>query len=95
MAGRLHDFFVSRRGAVATVAQEVAAVLTEKGYAVLVQDYDIPYTADFVEAMHEAIKGARDLVVLFTHDYEESPYTRGSFKIYGTRTKVGKIYNHE
>jgi hypothetical protein len=34
---------------------------------------------DFVEAMHEAIKGARDLIVLFTRDYEESPHTRKEF----------------
>jgi tetratricopeptide (TPR) repeat protein len=29
--------------------------------------------------MHEAIKNARDLVVLFTRDYEQSPYTRMEF----------------
>jgi tetratricopeptide (TPR) repeat protein len=73
------DFFLSRRGTVATIAQEVVGVLSEQGYKVVVQDYDIPLTANFVEAMHEAIKNARDLVVLFTHDYEVSPYTRKEF----------------
>ena len=73
------DFFLSRRGSVAAVAQEVADVLTGKGYTVVVQDYDIPLTANFVEAMHEAIKNARDLVVLYTDDYEASPYTRKEF----------------
>ena len=63
--GNRFDFFVSRRGSVAAIAQEVASVLTEKGYDVLVQDYDIPLTANFIEEMHEAIKNARDLVVLF------------------------------
>jgi hypothetical protein len=29
--------------------------------------------------MHEAVKNARDLVVLFTRDYEQSPYTRMEF----------------
>jgi hypothetical protein len=58
------DFFQSRRGSVTAVAQEVAGALTEKGYKVVVQDYDIPFTANFVEAMHEAIKNARDLVIL-------------------------------
>jgi hypothetical protein len=38
-----------------------------------VQDYDIPITANFIEEMHEAVKNARDLVVLFTRDYEQSP----------------------
>jgi hypothetical protein len=73
------DFFLSRRGSVAAVAREVADVLTEKGYAVLVQDYDIPLGASFIEAMHEAIKNARDLVILFIRDYEQSPYTRKEF----------------
>ena len=71
-----YDFFLSRRGSVAAIAQEVADVLTEKGYKVLVQDYDIPLTANFIEEMHEAVKNSRDLVVLFTRDYEQSPYTR-------------------
>jgi hypothetical protein len=44
-----------------------------------VQDYDIPLSANFIEEMHEAIKNARDLVVLFTRDYEQSPYTRMEF----------------
>src|SRR5262245_17481635 len=74
-----HDFFLSRRGSVATIAQEVTDVLKKKGYKVRVQDYDIPLTANFIEEMHEAVKNARDLVVLFTRDYEESPYTRMEF----------------
>ena len=74
-----YDFFLSRRGSVAAIAREVADVLTEKGYRVLVQDYDIPLGASFVDAMHEAVKNSRDLVILFTHDYEQSPYTRKEF----------------
>ncbi|MGO9008204.1 MAG: TIR domain-containing protein [Beijerinckiaceae bacterium] len=54
----------------AAIAREVADALSEKGYVVLVQNYDIPNTADFVEAIHAAIKTSRDLVVLFTRDYE-------------------------
>src|SRR5215467_15770711 len=80
-SGRSHkyDFFLSRRGSVAAIAQEVTDVLKEKGYRVRTQDYDIPITANFIEEMHEAVKNARDLVVLFTHDYEQSPYTRMEF----------------
>jgi len=73
------DFFLSRRGSVAAAAREVDDTLTGKGYGVLVQDYDIPVTANFMEAMHQAIKNSRDLVVLFTRDYETSPYTRKEF----------------
>jgi hypothetical protein len=54
-AGERYDFFLSRRGSVAAIAQEVTDVLKEKGYKVLVQDYDIPLGASFVETMHEAI----------------------------------------
>src|SRR5262249_47646937 len=74
-----YDFFLSRRGSVAAVAQEVTDVLKENGYRVRTQDYDIPITANFIEEMHEAVKNARDLVVLFTRDYEQSPYTRMEF----------------
>ena len=46
--GERYDFFLSRRGSVATIAREVTDVLTEKGHKVLVQDYDIPLGASFV-----------------------------------------------
>jgi len=77
--GEHYDFFLSRRGSVAAIAQEVTDVLTEKGYRVFVQDYDIPITANFIEEMHEAVKNSRDLIVLFTRDYEQSPFTRMEF----------------
>src|SRR5262245_50695272 len=77
--GERYDFFLSRRGSVATIAREVTDVLTERGYKVLVQDYDIPLGASFVEAMHEAIINSRDLIILLTEDYFRSPYTRKEF----------------
>jgi tetratricopeptide (TPR) repeat protein len=77
--GERYDFFLSRRGSVSAIAREVTDVLTEKGYRVFVQDYDIPLGASFVEAMHEAIINSRDLIILFTDDYLRSPYTRKEF----------------
>ena len=77
--GKRYDFFLSRRGSVASIAREVAHFLTERGYRVLVHDYDIPLGASFVEAMHEAITNSRDLIILFTEDYLRSPYTRKEF----------------
>jgi tetratricopeptide (TPR) repeat protein len=77
--GERYDFFLSRRGSVATIAQEVTDVLIEKGYRVFVQDYGIPLAASFVDAMHEGIKNSRDLIVLYTQDYESSRYTRREF----------------
>jgi hypothetical protein len=29
--------------------------------------------------MHEAVRNSRDLIILFTRDYEQSPYTRKEF----------------
>src|SRR5262245_14706741 len=73
------DFFLSRRGSITAVSREVTDVLTARGYVVFVQDYDIPLGASFVEAMHEAIQASRDLIILFTGDYETSSYTRKEF----------------
>src|SRR5262245_54829914 len=77
--GERYDFFLSRRGSVTAVAQEVEQVLAEKGYSVLTQDYNIPLASSFIEKMHEAVSNSRDLIILFTHDYLESPYTRKEF----------------
>ena len=74
-----YEFFLSRRGSIAALAREVADVLTGNGHRVLVQDYDIPLGGSFVEAMHDGIKNSRNLVILFTRDYESSPYTRKEF----------------
>jgi len=77
--GERYDFFLSRRGSVAAIAREVADVLTGKGYVVFVQDYDIRFGDSFIQAMHDGITNARDLIILFTHDYLQSPYTRKEF----------------
>ena len=74
-----YDFFVSRRGSVAQIACEVDDVLTDSGYKVIVQDYDFLLADSFVERMHEAVRDARDLIILLTRDYEQSPYTRKEF----------------
>jgi hypothetical protein len=73
------DFFLSRRGSVAPTASEIADVLRDEGCNVTVQDYDFRLGASSVEATHDAIKAAGDLVVLFTADYEKSPFTRKEF----------------
>jgi hypothetical protein len=69
------DFFISRRGASAGVAQEVADVLIDAGHSVFVQDHDIPPGTNFVAAMHEALKRCRHLVALLTKDYDASEFT--------------------
>jgi hypothetical protein len=77
--GERYDFFLSRRGSVAAIAREVADVLKVKGYKVNVEDYDFRPGASFVEAMHEGIKNSRDLLILYTGDYEAAAYTRKEF----------------
>src|SRR5262249_17277197 len=77
--GERYDFFLSRRGSVAAIAQQVERVLAEKGYSVLTQDYDIPLASSFIEKMHRGVINSRDLIVLFTDDYLQSPYTRKEF----------------
>ncbi len=92
--GERYDFFLSRRGSVAIIAREVADVLTERGYKVRVEDYDFQLGASFVEEMHEAIKNARDLVVLFTRDYEQSPYTRKEFTSFAAQAMASAEERH-
>jgi hypothetical protein len=77
--GERYDFFLSRRGSVAPIAREVTDVLKEQGYNVFVQDYDIRFGNSLVEKMHIGIMNSRDLIILFTRDYERSPYTRKEF----------------
>ena len=93
-ANNTFDFFLSRRGSVAAVAREVENILTERGYNVFLQDYDIPLSASFIEAMHEAIKNSRDLVILFTSDYEASPYTRKEFTSFEAERHHGGPERH-
>jgi tetratricopeptide (TPR) repeat protein len=70
------DYFISRRGSSAAIAQEVADILTEGGSSVRVQDYDFASGANFIAEMHEAIKKCRHFIALLSVDYEKSEYTR-------------------
>jgi hypothetical protein len=40
-----------------------------------VQDYDIPHSANFIAAMHDALTRSRHLIVLLTKDYAASRFT--------------------
>ena len=73
--GHTVDYFISRRGADAVIAQEVAQVLIDAGYTAFVQDFDIPYTANFLAAVHAALKACRHFIVLLTKDYDASDFT--------------------
>jgi TIR domain-containing protein len=77
--GERYDFFLSRRGSVAAIAQEVTDVLKGSGYEVVVQDYDFQIGESWVLAIHDCLKSSRDLIILLTSDYEKSHYTREEF----------------
>jgi hypothetical protein len=74
-----YDFFLSRRGSVTEIAREIADVLTECGYKIIVQDYDFRLGDSVIERMHDGVRNSRDLIILFTRDYEQSPYCRKEF----------------
>src|SRR5690242_14250459 len=74
-----YDFFLSRRGSGGQIAQEVAAGPLAQGYRLIVQDYDFQLGDSVIERMHEGVKTSRDLIILFTRDYEQSAYTRKEF----------------
>jgi hypothetical protein len=77
--GKMVDFFVSRRGIAADVAKEVAQVLEDRGYTVIVQDFDIAFSTNFVGAIHDALKVAKHFIGLLTEDYDTSPFTRAEW----------------
>ena len=71
--GERYDFFLSRRGSVAAIAQEIEQVLAQKRYSVLTQE---TFRSHRVLSRNEGVINSRDLIVLFTHDYLQSRYTR-------------------
>src|SRR5262245_45130824 len=90
--GERYDFFLSRRGSVAAIAQEVTDVLTEKGYKLRHQDYDFQLGTSFVEEMHEAVKNSRDLLILFTRDrYREGRCHSSSSHGEHDRNRAGRL----
>ena len=74
-----YDFFVSRRASAAGVAKEVAEVLEESGYRVIVQDFDFSVGSNFVSSMQRALTDAKHFIGLLTEDYVDSPYTRAEW----------------
>ena len=74
-----YHFFLSRRGSIAATAQEVADVLEAEDYRVRVQDYDFASGGQFVADIDDALKQARDLLILYSRDYHGSFWTRQEF----------------
>jgi len=69
------DFFVSRRGSAAGIAQDIAEILEQAGYSVRVQDLDIRVGDIFTVRMHEMLTQCRHLIAILSADYLEAPFT--------------------
>jgi tetratricopeptide (TPR) repeat protein len=74
-----YDFFISRRGSVAALAQEAADSLTAEGHKVIVQDYDFAASGQFVQNIDDALRQSQNLLILYSHDYHASFWTRAEF----------------
>src|SRR5882724_13358085 len=70
------DYFISRRGTHAAVAQEVAQALKSVGVTSFSQDYDIATGENFVGKIHDALERCEHFIALLTSDYDSAPYTR-------------------
>ncbi len=75
----VYDYFISRRGSVAAVAQEVADILEAANYKVKVQDYDFNRGGNFVLDIHDALRQCQHLLILHTEDYDSTHWTRQEF----------------
>lgn len=65
-----YDVFLSHRGAVAAVAQEIADVLKAEGLTVRLQAYDFALGGQSVLDIHAALKTCRHLLIAYSHDYD-------------------------
>ncbi len=73
--GKTKDFFISRTGADADWAQWIASVLEDKGYSVIIQDWDFRPGGNFVLDMHRGLQGAKHVIAVLSQDYlDESPF---------------------
>jgi TIR domain-containing protein len=74
-----YDYFISRRGSVAALAREAAAVLEAAGHRVRVQDHDFTAAGNFVRDIDDALKQCRYLLIPYSADYHDSFWTRQEF----------------
>jgi hypothetical protein len=73
-ARRNYEFFISRAGADAEIAKEVADVLRRAGHTVQYQDEDIPLGANFIKRMSEMVENCKNLLIILSPAYLNSAY---------------------
>lgn len=67
------DFFVSRAGADAAIAQAIATILERAGYSTIIQDWDFGH-ADFVAKMDDALSRAERTITVLSRAYLSSKF---------------------
>ncbi|ADP72354.1 hypothetical protein Rvan_3155 [Rhodomicrobium vannielii ATCC 17100] len=70
------DFFISRSGADAAIAERIAHILEDAGYQVILQQWDFG-NRNFMQAMHEALASDARVIALLSRDYLESDHCLG------------------
>ena len=77
--GERYDFFLSRRARWPLLRSRSPTFSRRTVTRSMSKTTTFRPGASFVEAMHEGIKNSRDLLILYTADYEASLYTRKEF----------------
>ena len=78
MENNAKAFFISRAGADGDFAAEIAAVLEEAGYVVSLQQWDFT-NKNFMDQMHEALKGVAVVVALLSPEYLKSEHCQAEW----------------
>ena len=69
------DFFISRTGADADMADLIADVVREAGRTPFYQNANFGH-ADFMRRMEQAYASGARMIALLSHDYQQSDYCR-------------------
>lgn len=73
ISGEAIDFFVSRAGSDSAIAEQIAAMLEEMGFKVVLQQWDFR-NRSFIERMHAALASTARMIALLSPDYLQSEY---------------------
>ncbi len=67
------DFFISRAGADAGVADQIGHILEDAGYSVILQQWDFA-NRNFMERMHAALESGARVIALISPEYLKSEH---------------------
>jgi len=73
------DFFISRAGPDAPIADEIGRVLEAAGYSVILQQWDFG-NRSFMSAMHAALESGARVIALLSPDYLKSDHCKAEWQ---------------